>query len=316
MKFYLGVTDTDWYRYLREYTTEDVNFWQPGGSRQFTAVPKGAPFLFKLKAPHNAIGGLGFFSASATQTIEAAWDYFGRGNGCPDFRSFRDKIAAYKAKNGGQAGGPIVIGCIVLTDPIFFNDDDWIPAPSDWSAPIVQGKGYDDSESIGAALWDQVRLRLDKYRFYERSPGKPTELAVGNDDERYRETVARVRLGQGAFRLLVTNAYERACAITGDHTLPVLEAAHIKPYADSGPHLVSNGLLLRSDLHKLFDAGYMTVTPDLRVEISGRIKEEYHNGKEYYAMHGRRLAITPSDSAEMPDRAFLAWHNENVYKAG
>jgi putative restriction endonuclease len=79
---------------------------------------------------------------------------------------------------------------------------------------------------------------------------------------------------------------------------------------------VSNGLLLRSDLHKLFDAGYLTVTPDLHVEISGRIKEEYNNGREYYAMHGHSLAITPRSRLEMPDAAFLSWHNENVYKAG
>ena len=51
----------------------------------------------------------------------------------------------------------------------------------------------------------------------------------------------------------MTDAYERRCAVTGEKTLPVLEAAHIRPYALLGPHRVNNGLLLRSDLHKLFD---------------------------------------------------------------
>src|SRR5271167_1536981 len=113
------------------------------------------------------------------------------------------------------------------------------------------------------------------------------EPAVGNAEPSGRrfgeEYLARSRLGQGAFRVLVTDAYERRCAVTGEKTLPVLEAAHIKPYALEGPHQVRNGLLLRSDLHKLFDLGYVTVTPALRLEVSSRLREEWHNGKEYYA---------------------------------
>jgi len=51
MCFYVGVTDTEWYRFLSTHKTEDVNFWQPGGARQFGAVEKGAPFPFRLKVP-------------------------------------------------------------------------------------------------------------------------------------------------------------------------------------------------------------------------------------------------------------------------
>lgn len=247
--------------------------------------------------------------------METAWDYFGTGNGFAVFREFRTKIELYKCRNG-WTNGPLVIGCIVLTDPIFFEDEDWIPAPPDWGASILQGKTYDDAEPVGAALWDAVKERLTRYRFYERGIEKTSELSLVVTTEGYRDTVARVRLGQGAFQILVTNAYDRACAITGEHTLPVLEAAHIKPYAESGPHRVSNGFLFRSDLHRLFDTGYLTVTPELRVEVSGRIREEFHNGKDYYAMHGRRLSTLPGRFEERPHRSFLEWHNENVYRAG
>jgi putative restriction endonuclease len=126
----------------------------------------------------------------------------------------------------------------------------------------------------------------------------------------------KVSLGQGAFRILVTSAYSSACAITGDHTLPVLEAAHIKPFYLSGPHIISNGILLRSDLHKLFDTGYMTITPDYRVAVSPSIREKFKNGKEYYAMHGGSLSVVPSKSSEKPNTELLRWHNENVFKAG
>lgn len=61
--------------------------------------------------------------------------------------------------------------------------------------------------------------------------------------------------------------------MTGEKTLPVFEAAHIRPFSKEGPHLPSNGLLLRADLHTLFDRGLMTITEDNRIEVSGHIKE-------------------------------------------
>jgi putative restriction endonuclease len=101
------------------------------------------------------------------------------------------------------------------------------------------------------------------------------------------------RLGQGSFRVAVTESYERRCAMTGEKTLLVLEAAHIKPFSEQGPHLPSNGLLLRADLHTLFDRGLMTVTTENRIEVSAQIKEAYGNGKVYYALHGQKLQVLP-----------------------
>jgi putative restriction endonuclease len=125
----------------------------------------------------------------------------------------------------------------------------------------------------------------------------------------------RGRLGQGAFRVLVTDAYNRRCAVTGERTLPVLEAAHIRPYAHKGPHRGSNGILLRSDLHKLFDLGYLTVTPRLHLEVSPRLKAEWENGREYYAYHGKSLGFLPESMQSRPSREFLMWHNEYRFKA-
>jgi putative restriction endonuclease len=122
-------------------------------------------------------------------------------------------------------------------------------------------------------------------------------------------------LGQGAFRVLVTDAYTRRCAITGERTLPALEAAHIKPFALSGPHQTANGLLLRSDLHRLFDLGYLTVTPNFSVEVSRKIKEEFENGKDYYAFHGRTLSVLPSLERDRPSSQYLQWHNNQRFLA-
>lgn len=314
MRFYLGVTDTEWFRNLRTLQPEEVNYWQPSG-RRLVGLGQGEPFLFKLKAPYNRIGGVAFFSTFATFPLEIAWEAFEVRNGCTSRSELKEKIRLYREKNHVPPDPSMTIGCVILSDPVFFEDGKKPPLPEDWDNHTVSGKFYSMREGIGARTWAAVRERLEYRRFLERPVEQdPTGLVAA--DPEWREVLSRVRVGQGAFRLMVTEAYSRACSITGDHTLPALEASHIKPYSESGPHRVSNGLLLRSDLHRLFDSGYMTVTPDYRVEVSGRIREEFHNGKDYYALHGRRLAALPGRPEEQPDRAFLEWHNLNVYKAG
>jgi putative restriction endonuclease len=139
-------------------------------------------------------------------------------------------------------------------------------------------------------------------------------LLQAEESPRYgEEFLTRARLGQGAFRVLVTDAYARCCAITGERTLPALEAAHIQPFAKSGPNVTANGLLLRSDLHKLFDSGYLSITPSLSVEVSRKIKEEFENGRDYYALHGRKLVVVPAAPRDRPSSHFLEWHNSNIY---
>jgi putative restriction endonuclease len=95
--------------------------------------------------------------------------------------------------------------------------------------------------------------------------------------------------------------------------LPVLEAAHIKPYSTGGEHRLDNGLLLRSDLHLLFDRGYVTVTKDFHLEVSKKIREEFENGRDYYTLQGKEIWI-PSKHPKRPNIKNLEWHNENVFR--
>lgn len=311
MKFYLGVTDNDWFNYLGTINPEDVNFWQPGGIVNFKVLSSGAPFLFKLKSPLNAIGGIGFFSSHTFLPMSVAWDVFGNRNGSANYQGFSQKILDYR-KDKTQMNP--TIGCIVLNNPIFFKREDWIETPTNWGNSIVQGKSYDSNESIGKDIWNKVELLLNKYMLSDFSNLEDDQLQLGYVSEpkspAYGKSILqKVRLGQGAFRVLITDAYSRRCAITGEKTLPVLEAAHIQPYAEAGPHLVSNGLLLRSDMHKLFDNYYLTITNDLKIEVSTRIKEEFQNGKEYYQYHGKDLMILPTNIHDTPDKVYIDWHN-------
>lgn len=95
--------------------------------------------------------------------------------------------------------------------------------------------------------------------------------------------------------------------------MPVLQAAHIKPFAQDGPYEVPNGLLLRSDMHTLFDAGYLTVTPDLTIHVSHRLHDDFDNGKVYYAYQGAQLAVVPDALQDRPSREYLEWHNDMVF---
>jgi putative restriction endonuclease len=207
------------------------------------------------------------------------------------------------------------IGCIVLTNPVFFTKEDWIDVSAYWSPGIVQGKSFDTETTVGKSLWERISSVLRKYESQQLANQAPEEGSLLDTEWPGYNPLAfkKVRVGQGAFRVLVTDAYQRRCSISGEKTLPVLEAAHIKPYNLEGPHRVSNGLLLRSDLHKLFDNGYITITKEFRVEVSKAIREEFENGKEYYRFHGNELLYLPSNVADRPNEGFIEWHN-SIYK--
>lgn len=304
---WLGVTDNRWFDFLSRANVDEVNFWQPGGRPPFVGLEPGSPFLFKLKRPFNHVAGGGTFVKFSTLPLSLAWDVFEQKNGAESRATFERMIRPLMTKS--DAKDP-EIGCTVLSAPFFWPRETWIPNPIGWSKNVVRGKYYDTDEPEGASLWAAVQER-----FGGPVAGGPLDL-VGEERARYGEPVLiKPRLGQGAFRVVVTDAYERRCAITGENTLPVLEAAHIRPFAKSGPNEVTNGMLLRADFHKLFDAGLVTVAPDLRVEVSPRIKEAWFNGRVYYQLHGRRLSSLPQDPADRPDPALLSWHNENCFQS-
>ena len=300
IKIYVGVTDKEWYEQLNKQRPEEVNFWKPGSSN-FRALQANDMFLFKLHHPYNYIVGGGFFVRFSLLPPSIAWQAFALKNGTNSFGELMRRIKKYRGRNDID-GDNALIGCIILAEPFFFEKEDWIPVPEDWSSNIVQGKTYETNTEIGNRLYHQVLSHLG------------AGISSNNQSPRFAMSLTSHRLGQGAFRVVVTEAYQRRCAITGEKTLPVLQAAHIKPYTQDGPHDVKNGLLLRSDLHTLFDDGYLTLTNDLFVEVSSRLNQDYGNGKDYYKYHGRKLQILPSSTIELPSREFITWHNENCYK--
>jgi putative restriction endonuclease len=306
MDFWVGVTDNTWFDFLSRSGFDEVNFWQPSGTAPFTSLPEGSPFLFKLKRPYNHVAGGGYFVKFSILPLSLAWEAFGPKNGANTFAEFESIIRPLLPNPDARDPD---IGCTVLTEPFFWTKERWIANPPGWSPNIVRGRTYDSASPDGERLWELVKERVSSLM----ATLVPTE--AHEPAARYGEPIlAKRRIGQGAFRVLVTDAYARRCAITGEKTLPVLEAAHIKPFARSGPNSISNGLLLRSDFHKLFDLGYVTVTPDFRIQVSPRIKSEWFNGEAYYRLQGKQLAAMPERAFDHPKREWLEWHNLEVFQ--
>lgn len=312
MKLFVGITDYDWFTlHASKESIDEVNFWRPSSTATFKALQWGEPFLFKLHAPRNFIVGGGFFTKFLQLPVSLAWETFGEANGATSLEQVRLRIAKYRKDSIGPMEDPH-IGCILLEEPFFFSEDDWIPSPPDFLPPTQVGRTYEMGSGTGLMLWQEVSARLEKAKVKTLGPA----TIAAQEGARYgNPMVVTPRLGQGSFRLLVTDAYRHRCAMTSERTLPVLEAAHIRPYSEGGMHELSNGLLLRSDLHTLFDLGDVTAEPkEKRILVSDRIKAEFENGREYYKLRGEILAL-PENPLTIPSIESLTYHAENVFRS-
>jgi putative restriction endonuclease len=249
------------------------------------------------------------------------WQVYGDANGARSYAAMRDRLVRIRTRfdRNTDRKQDFWIGCILVNQPVFFEERDWVRMPNDFKSQTVQGKTYDLTIGEGHRIWMECLTRAGRgsgsiapYMWQPPSRGdwladKPIGGGYG------APTIVRPRLGQRSFRVVVLDSYGRRCAITNEKTLPALEAAHIRDYRDVPEHAISNGLLFRADIHKLFDAGYVTVTPDHRFHVSRRIKEEFENGRDYYALNGSAIRL-PQRVADHPASEALIWHNEQRYQ--
>jgi putative restriction endonuclease len=311
VSLWAAVTDLDWFDMLAaEPAVDEVDFWQPSGRNEFHAIRPGELFLFKLKAPRNVIGGFGVFQHASNLPVSLAWEAFGRKNGVASLPEMRARIARYRHE---PTVGDFTIGCRIVVDPVFLPERLWIPVPPSWAGNTVVGKTFSTDEVDGRRLWDQVHdaaSQLGGNLFDIR------EQSTLFDHEFQPRTGAPQlilpRLGQGSFRVAVTDAYGRECGLTNGRVLPALDAAHIRSWSEGGEHAVSNGILLRRDIHRVFDAGYATFDEDMRFVVSDRVRTEFNNGEEYRRLRGLPLK-QPADPRLRPDRTALEWHRQHVF---
>jgi hypothetical protein len=146
---------------------------------------------------------------------------------------------------------------------------------------------------------DIAKLRQDiafEYKDYEHAfvveeHTEPAAEAATPNDEELRQTYARrVRRGQSRFRMALHKLYGSRCAFTGTNEEAVLEACHIIPHSKTGDNSLDNGLLLRSDIHVLFDEHLLTLANDgQRILVHKDI-----TAPEYALLNGKTTGLRPS----------------------
>jgi putative restriction endonuclease len=281
------------------------------------------PAHFQRAKNHSTMEHTSMMAAQERETPQASAIHldvsteFGMGrvreaNGVISLVEMRTRVGQYRRGPIGPLDNPI-IGCIMLAEPFFWPRDFWILTPPDFKLNTVQGKGYESEHGAGRQLWEAVFERLSHGPALRLEPGTATVAAIESHGFGNPQIVLP-RLGQGLFRILLTEGYGRRCAMTGERTLPVLEAAHIKPYSVVNRHEVSNGLLLRSDLHRLFDDGYLTVDPvTSQIVVSRRIREEFENGRDYHRLQGQVIR-EPVEAWAKPNSENLKYHASIVFR--
>jgi putative restriction endonuclease len=314
MQPFIANTDKAWFDFLAGRASggvvDEVNFWSPQSTQPLRGFEPGEIVFFRLKRPHSAIAGYGFFAVFRVLGLDLAWDLFGWKNGDPDKVHFLRRIGDYRGIDLlSPAAERAPLGCTVLRTAVFWPEERWIPwgAEMGWARNVVRGSTERDPKRIEDLLF---AVGADAPQELEASPFELAEI-----DERLRvvaETV--VREGQGAFRARLLDAYDGRCAVTGEHTELVLDAAHIQPYLGPRSNHVQNGLLLTKEFHALFDGGYVTVTPDYVVRVSSALKREWSNGRRYYPFDGKRLTAVPREPRLRPSQEALAWHGSNVFR--
>jgi len=314
---FVALTDKEWFDFLslraENGHLDEVNFWQPKAIRPMKKMAPGEPIFFRLKNPDYAIVGYGFYAHFQVLDLDLAWQTFGEKNGDPSREHFFRRIGEYRRIDLLQPSARRdPIGCTVLRDATFWPPDRWIPwsEARSWPPNVVQGRTERDPAN--------VTILIDAIRADQAQP--PPELVnegfqlLATDERTWSYRGMAVREGQGTFRLRLLQAYGQ-CAITGEHTQIVLDGAHIQPYMGPRSNHPQNGVLLTKEFHALFDAGYVTITPDLKVRVSERLRLDWQNGHRYYPFDGRPLAAIPSDRASRPSAEALEWHGKHRFLA-
>lgn len=314
MKAFVGVTDLGWYKSLaaRSLAHDEVNFWFPSSTLGFRALVAGQPFIFKTHISHtapslsNRIVGVGLFSGFARLHASEAWKLFGEANGAESLEQLVRRIARYRREPLGRFEDP-KIGCALLNTVRLLPEGATLDAPDDFANNIVRGRGYDiESLDDGHSVVEAVMAHWVS--------GHPID-SILRPDTRGGLTTRVGRIGQQAFQAVIGEKYGHRCAITGDKVRPVLQAAHILPVSKGGEHRVDNGLYLRSDVHTLFDAGYLGIDTRHRLRVSPALRARFGNGDWFYAHVGETIALPPA-RADRPAREFVEWHADEVFLAG
>ncbi len=280
-----------WFDALARLRPEKVAFWQPTPARPLRLHPGERWYFKELGAP--LVLGFGTYSGWERLTIEDLFETYGIAAG---YATKADLIAALQIFDPDKGAGS-EIGNVVLNDFTPFEH------------PIALGSvglndlnvrfNYIEGDDPIAAYVGGLRA------------GQPaTHFELRNAERAERAAATRkVRVGQGAFRRLLIGTYGAVCAFTGPQLEETLQAAHIQPYVDAESNHIRNGLLLRADMHLLFDLGLLTLTSDCRIEVSKKL-----SGRDpsVECLHGTVATLKSVDGVK-PSPPAIEFHRAEVF---
>ena len=238
---------------------EVINFWTPT-PWNIRGLQPGNRVYFFLKSPIRKIAGHDEFRRYLNMQVSDAWNAYGTGNGVASFDELVaqvDHFAGMNSKRYSPVSDP-EIGCIELTNSVFYHDDAFIdPRTVGLSIPskVVKIKYFVDADSIKT-----TRTSATTETF---------SLVTGVSSRKLTSQKKRVRAS--AFRNEILSNYANRCCITGVALQELLEASHIQPYVNENSNHPQNGLCLRVDLDCLFDAGLLTLDHNFNVILSKKL---------------------------------------------
>jgi putative restriction endonuclease len=296
--FAISPTDNSWFEFLKanEYNSY-INFWTPT-PWNIRKLKQGDRWYFLLKSPIRKIGGFGEFHEYKNLTANNAWQEFGQRNGRSEKDQFVSSIQSYIDKNSKNYGNiPIdintyEIGCIVLNNCEFWDEEKFQTLEEqelDFSDQIVKYKYFEtDTPFTNTNTYDSFTV-------------------LNESREEYRRSVNQ-RKGQGEFKGKILKAYCNACCISGETCPELLEAAHLQSYLSENSNHVQNGILLRVDLHRLFDCGLLYIDEDYIIHISSILTNEL-----YTKFQGHKISL-PQNEENHPSLASLKLREANFRK--
>lgn len=150
---FIANTDFGWFSHFlhRAEPPDEVDFWQPS-PHGFKAIPSGAPFFFRLGAPQKAIAGFGFFVRYERVPVWLAWESFGELNGTDTFAEMTARIEAIRRRTGSALLArpqDYEVGCIMISQPVFFPRDEWVAEYAEWRPRTQSGKTIDVASGDG-----------------------------------------------------------------------------------------------------------------------------------------------------------------------
>ena len=293
--FAIAPTDLNWFQQLRTEGLQGkvINFWTPT-PWNISRLQKGNNLYFMLKSPIRKIGGYGKFVEYKNMKASEAWKLYGRDNGVEDLTNLIARTSEYASKHSKNPVLPNPeIGCILLDEPVFFDNDNFVTDKSlgvHFPNQVVKIKYFDEKEKIIVRQTDiKVQSNFD---------------LIDSGKSKRKQLTQKERKGQASFRKNILNIYNGACAVTGIKQKEVLEAAHIQTYINEESNHIQNGICLRVDIHKLFDNGLLSIDSNHRVVISSLLETT-----AYKKIKGKKIKL-PKNKLHYPSNEALSYHNK------